>query len=175
MFLPLEVALNQVWGVRRNRSYLHNQAVSLGLAFAVGVLAMTSVAFSAGQQAVLTFLFFGHTGNFVFAFLAHTFLKVLAVIASILLFFLIYWVLPNRHLPVKAVLPSAIVTGLLWEVAKMAYMAALPWLDFRAVYGPFYISVGLMMWAFISGLLLLGGAHFSAGRYAARAAREAKA
>ena len=34
VFLPLEVALNGVWGVRQNRSYLHNQAVSLGLALA---------------------------------------------------------------------------------------------------------------------------------------------
>jgi len=41
----------------------------------------------------------------------------------------------------------------------------LPWLDFQRVYGPFYISVGLMMWAFFSGLLLLAGAHFSATRH----------
>ncbi len=32
VFLPLEVALNRVWGVTRNRSYLMNQLVSLGLA-----------------------------------------------------------------------------------------------------------------------------------------------
>ena len=39
VFLPLEVALNRVWGVRQNRSYLHNQAVSLGLAFAASAAA----------------------------------------------------------------------------------------------------------------------------------------
>src|SRR5215469_5234226 len=44
IFLPLEVALNQVWGVRKNRSYLFNQLVSLCLAFAIGLLAMASVA-----------------------------------------------------------------------------------------------------------------------------------
>ncbi|HEX3571258.1 MAG TPA: YihY/virulence factor BrkB family protein, partial [Acidobacteriaceae bacterium] len=57
VFLPLEVALNRVWGVRQNRSYLHNQAVSLGLAFAVGVLAMASVASTASQQTILTWVF----------------------------------------------------------------------------------------------------------------------
>ena len=66
VFLPLEVALNRVWGVTRNRSYLHNQAVSLGLAFAVGVLAMSSIAMTAGQRSLLTWIFFGHTGNIVF-------------------------------------------------------------------------------------------------------------
>src|ERR1700735_469410 len=44
VFLPLEVALNSVWGVKKNRSYLRNQVVSIGLAIGVGVLAMASVA-----------------------------------------------------------------------------------------------------------------------------------
>ena len=65
-------------------------------------------------------------------------------------------------------LPTSIAIGLLWEAAKYLYILALPWLDFRAVYGPFYISVSLMMWAFLSGLILLAGAHFSATRFIAR-------
>lgn len=172
VFLPLEVALNGVWGVKRNRSYLHNQAVSLGLAFAVGVLAMSSVAMTAGQRSLLTWIFFGHTGNIVFLALSQGFLRIVAVLASILLFFLIYWILPFCKIPARAVLPTAIVVGLAWEVAKYLYVLALPWLDLRAVYGPFYISVGLMMWAFLSGLLLLAGAHFSATRYTRKLARE---
>ncbi|HEX7158064.1 MAG TPA: YihY/virulence factor BrkB family protein [Edaphobacter sp.] len=174
VFLPLEVALNHVWGVKKNRSYLHNQVVSLGLAFGVGLLAMTSVFFTSGAHTLLTWIFFGHTGNIFFWFANFWFMKACALLASILLFFLIYWVLPNRHVPARAVLPTAIVIGLLWELAKMLYIRALPWLDFQGVYGPFYISVGLMMWAFLSGLLLLAGAHFSATRYTLRLARESE-
>jgi membrane protein len=174
VFLPLEVALNNVWGIKENRNYLHNQLVSLGLALAVGLLAMASVAFTSAQKTVLTWIFLGHTQNRFFDVAAFGFLKFCAVIASILLFFLIYWVLPYRKVPARAVLPTAIVVGLLWEAAKHLYVRALPWLDFQAVYGPFYISVGLMMWAFLSGLLLLAGAHFSATRYTLRLAREAE-
>ena len=174
VFLPLEVALNNVWGVTKNRNYLQNQLVSFGLAFAVGALAMASVALTAGHKELITWIFFGHTDNIVFNFLASGALKIVAVVASILLFFLIYWVLPNRDIPALAVLPTAIVIGLLWEVAKYLYIRALPWLDFQSVYGPFYISVGLMMWAFLSGLLLLAGAHFSATRYTLRLARQAE-
>jgi YihY family inner membrane protein len=99
-------------------------------------------------------------------------MRVCALAVSILIFFLIYWVLPNRKVPARAVLPTAIVIGLLWEVAKYIYMLALPRLDFQAVYGPFYVSVGLMIWAFLSGLLLLAGAHFSATRHALSVARQ---
>ena len=174
VFLPLEVALNNVWGVTKNRNYLHNQAVSLGLAFGVGLLAMISIALSAGQQSVVGWMFFGHTDNIVFRFVAGSFLHLVGGVVSILLFFLIYWVLPNRQVPARAVIPTAIVVGLMWEGAKFLYILALPWLDFQSVYGPFYISVGLMMWAFVSGLLLLAGAHFSATRYTLALAREAE-
>jgi membrane protein len=175
VFLPLEVALNGVWGVRQNRSYLHNQAVSLGLALAVGILAMIAVASSASQQTILSWIFVGHTDNVVFHAISFFFLRICAALASILLFFLIYWILPYRKIPPRAVIPTAIVVGLLWQLAKVLYIKALPWLDFQSVYGPFYISVGLMMWAFLSGLLLLAGAHFSATRYTLRLAREAEA
>jgi membrane protein len=174
VFLPLEVALNSVWGVTRNRSYVHNQVVSLGLALAVGVLAMVSVASTAGQNTLLAWVFFGHTDNMVYQVASHGAMRFFALVASMLLFFLIYWVLPYRKIPARAVMPTAIVIGLLWQVAKYLYVLALPRLDFQAVYGPFYISVGLMMWAFLSGLLLLAGAHFSATRYTLRLAREAE-
>jgi membrane protein len=173
VFLPLEVALNSVWGVAKNRSYLHNQIVSIGMAVGVSLLAMASVALSAAQRAVMEFIFFGHTDNVVFTFIADGFLKICALLASIGLFFLIYWGLPNRKVPVGAVMPTAIVMGVLWEVAKYLYILALPHLDFRSVYGPFEVSVGLIMWAFISGLLLLAGAYVSATRHALREARGA--
>jgi membrane protein len=173
VFLPLEVALNSVWGVTKNRNYLHNQVVSLGLAFGVGVLAMASVGLSAAQRSVMNFIFFGHTNNFFFTFIGASFLKICAVFASIGLFFLIYWGLPNRKVPARAVLPTAIVMGLLWEGAKYLYILALPHLDFRSIYGPFEVSVGLIMWAFLSGLLLLAGAYVSATRQGLREARQA--
>jgi membrane protein len=172
VFLPLEVALNSVWGVKKNRNYLHNQVVSIGLAIGVAVLALASIALSAAQRTVLGWVFFGHTDNVVFTAFAHLFLQLMGLAASIGLFFLIYWGLPNRKVPAGAVLPTAVVMGVLWTAAKFVYIWALPHLDFHAVYGAFDVSVSLMMWAFISGLLLLAGAYVSATRQALREAAE---
>lgn len=174
VFLPLEVALNNVWGVKKNRNYLMNQVVSLGLAAAVGALVLASVAATAAQRTLLTWIFFGHIDNIVFRFVGQGVLSFFAVVASILIFFLIYWILPHRKIPAMAVLPTAIVIGLSWEVAKYLYVLLLLRLDFESVYGPFRVSVGIMMWAFLSGLLLLAGAHFSATRYTLRLARQAQ-
>ena len=41
----------------------------------------------------------------------------------------------------------------------------LPHLDLKALYGPFYVSVGLLFWAYLSGLILFAGAQFSVARY----------
>jgi membrane protein len=173
VFLPLEVALNRVWGVTKNRSYLVNQLLSLGVAISVGLLALFSIAFTAAQNRVLAILFLNHTQGLVFHLLGGAILRLSAAIFSIGIFFLIYWVLPNRKLPVRAVLPTAIVTGLLWELAKTIYVFVLPWLDLESAYGPFSVSVSLMIWAFLTGLILLAGAQLSATRHALRLAREA--
>ncbi len=173
VFLPLEVALNRVWGVAENRSYLKNQLISLGLAFSVGLLALLSIAFTAAQNRLLAILFIGKTENFAFTFLAHAVLQLSAALFSVTIFFLIYWILPNRKLPVAAVLPTAIVTGLLWELAKTLYVFVLPWMDLESAYGPFSVSVSLMIWAFLTGLILLAGAQLSATRYTLRLAHQA--
>src|SRR6201986_750064 len=66
VFLPLEVALNSVWGVKKNRSYLQNQFVAIGLGGGVAFLTMAAVALSASQRTVLQCIFFCHTTNMVF-------------------------------------------------------------------------------------------------------------
>jgi YihY family inner membrane protein len=161
IFLPLEVALNRIWGFPDNRSYLGNQLISLGLAFWCGVLALVSVGMGAGNVALMEFLLHGHA-TIVVRVVGFLVMKVFAMAASIAIFFLIYWLLPNGRVPVRAVLPTAVIMGLLSEALKYAYILALPWLNFAEVYGPFSLSVSLMFWAFLSGLLLLTGAHLSA-------------
>lgn len=163
IFLPLEVALNNVWGFKKNRSYLGNQIISLGLAFGCGLLAVLSIGATAANWHYLGQIL--GTQNFIFQAVGYVIMKVFSIIAGILTFFLIYWLLPNGKVRARSVLPAAIIAGLLFEVAKLLYVLALPWLDFQEVYGPFSISVTLMFWAFVSGMLLLGGAYLSAAEH----------
>jgi YihY family inner membrane protein len=168
VFMPLEVALNRIWRFSNNRSYIGNQLISLGLAFSCGVLALLSVALTAGNVALLEFLLRGHGNGFI-RLVGFVVMKVFAIAASIAIFFLIYWLLPNGKVPARAVLPTAMIMGLLSEALKYGYILALPWLNFGEVYGPFALSVSMMFWAFLSGLLLLAGANLSAEEHARRA------
>lgn len=172
VFEPLEVALNSIWGFK-SRNYLMNQLVSLGLALGCGLLAFASVAATAGAwvPAIRAQSWINTHDSYGIVHLAVTFInttlpmvaiKGFGLIAAILVFFLIYWLLPNGRVPARAVLPAAIITGVAFEIAQLIYMKLLPLLDFRATYGNFSISVTLIFWSFVVGLLLLGGAHLSA-------------
>ena len=166
IFLPLEVALNSIWGFKKNRSYLMNLVVSLGLALACGCLAMLSIALTAQNLKILGVVIGGP--NFVIAGLGFMVMKASAILATIGIYFLIYWLLPHGKVPARAVLPAAIITGLVSEAAKYIYILLLPWLNFQEVYGPFAVSVTLMFWSFWSGMLLLGGAYLSAVEHSSR-------
>jgi len=166
IFLPLEVALNSIWGFKKNRSYLMNLIVSLGLASACGCLAMLSIALTAENLRMLGK--FVNDQNIGFQVLGFVLMKASAILATIGIYFLIYWLLPNGKVPARAVLPAAIITGLISEAAKYIYILALPWLNFQEVYGPFSVSVTLIFWSFWSGMLLLGGAYLSAAEHSAR-------
>jgi YihY family inner membrane protein len=161
IFMPLEVALNRVWGFPHNRSYLGNQLIALGLAFACGSLALLSIGLTAGNLTMLKNVLHGY-GAWYAQLVGFIIMKIFSIGASIAIFFLVYWLLPNGKVSPQGVLPAAVIMGLLSEALKYLYIFALPFLNFGEVYGPFAISVSLIFWAFLSGMLLLTGAHLSA-------------
>ena len=162
VFEPLEVALNRAWGVRRNRSYLKNQLVSLGMIFLCGALALLSLIFSAlNQQWVGEFT--GPDRAFQ-TWINLAFFKLAAVPISILALFMVYWLLPNRKVEPVRVAPVAILVGLTLEALK--YINLLVWplvakkLDKE--YGVFRNSVTILLWSFVGALIVLAGAEWSA-------------
>ncbi|MGA3373936.1 MAG: YihY/virulence factor BrkB family protein [Terracidiphilus sp.] len=172
IFLPLEVALNQAWGVTKSRNYLHNQVIAFGLAILMVVLGMSSILLNAAARGLLRFLFDHQTNirfidwilNFTFEGTKFVVLTATTGVASILFFFSIYWLLPNRKVPWRSVLRTSIYTGIVWLAARYVFVLVLPHLDLKALYGPFFISVGLLFWAYVSGLILFAGAQFSVAR-----------
>ena len=162
IFEPLEVALNRAWGVETNRSYLKNQLISLGLIFACGSLALSSLMLTAANAGWIAGLTRSHANIEVwlnvFAF------KVAALPVSILALFLIYWLLPNRKIDPRRVVPVAIVVGLLMELLKYINLLLWPWISAKLAreYTVFQHSVTILLWSFAVAMLVLAGAHWTA-------------
>jgi membrane protein len=173
IFLPLEVALNQAWGVRKSRNYLFNQTIAFGLALLMAGLGVGSMVVNASFDNVLAVTFFHHTDNFIFRGISYAWLAISTGAASILFFFSVYYILPNRKVPWRPVLRTSVVTGLVWLISRFIFAIALPHLELESVYGPFYVSVGLLFWAYVSGLILFAGAQFSVARWGKKAEEQA--
>lgn len=162
VFLPLEVALNKVWRIAQNRSLWRNLAISFVLAFISGVIALLSIAVAGGILAVLRFLLGWLPWHIVVAVFSRIALEIITIPFLVVIYFIIYTLLPNGKVQARKVLPAAVVSGVATEILKFIYFLTLPLFSFRETYGPFAVPVTLLFWAYAGSMVLLWGAHFSA-------------
>ena len=162
IFEPLEVALNRAWGVTQNRSYIKNQIISLALIFVCGGLALLSLMLTALNSQWLSAASSFNSGFGVWMNLL--IFKLAALPISILSLFLVYWLLPNRKVAPGRVVPVAIVVGLALEVLKYVNLLVAPMLQAKLhrEYLIFEHSVTILLWSFVSAMIVLAGAHWTA-------------
>lgn len=161
IFEPLEVALNRAWGEVKNRSYLKNQLVALGMIFLCGALALVSLMLTALNKQWISA--WGSLSALQ-GWLDLLMFKLAAVPISILGLFLVYWLLPNRKIPPARVAPAAIFVGLILEGLKYVNLAVTPFLQAKLEHEYFIFrhSVAILLWSFIAALVVLAGAEWSA-------------
>ena len=167
VFEPLEVGLNNVWGITKNRSFFRNQLVSLALIFICGGLVLSSLLMTAFSQE--SFRKLTGTGPawlppWVFSAIPLLTFKMAAVPVTVLVLFLIYRYLPNGKPPVERVIPAAIVIGILLEVLKHINKWVWPgfYRKLDREYNVFKNSVTLILIGFLVSMLVLAGAEWSA-------------
>lgn len=157
IFEPLEVAFNRIWGIPKNRSFLRNQIVSLGLIFICGTLALFSLSIAAMRQNPVT-------GLALERWLSTLFYKSAAVPVTVLVLYLVYRYLPNGRPPVQRVLPAAAGVGLLLEALKTLIVWLGPFFDtkLQREYGVFRYSATLILLSFFTSMVVLAGAEWAA-------------
>jgi membrane protein len=170
VFEPLEVALNRIWGIHKNRSFVRNQIVSLGLIFVCGALALASLMLTALNQGSfynsatsLPAWLHSRIGGGIALFSLLIF-KLAALPLVVLMLFLVYRYLPNGRPPLARIVPAAIGVGVMLEVLK--YINALAWPAFQLKlareYGVFQYSASLILLSFLASMLVLAGAEWAA-------------
>jgi uncharacterized BrkB/YihY/UPF0761 family membrane protein len=161
IFIPLEVAFNRIWHVKENRSFLRNQVVSLGLIFVCGALVLGSISLTTVNVQFLTSKF---GSSEVTAVLQSIIFKAFALPMTMILIFLIYWLLPNTKIPVGRLIPASIAVAIFLEISKYLNVLTWPWLraKLRSEVPPFVQSISILLWSFVATMILLAGAEWSA-------------
>ena len=170
VFSTIDRALNRVWDVQSLRPYWRSKLIAILVVIIIGFLVMLSMT----TTAVVNFIRY-----VILPFLASQWgvnlgpWKILVVvipyISSIILFMTVYWIFPHTRVTFPEIWPGAFLAGIAWEQAKALFT------DYLAIFGTYnlvYGSVGtiiaLMVWFYLSALILLMGAEFSAAYSRAR-------
>jgi YihY family inner membrane protein len=83
---------------------------------------------------------------------------------TLLLFFLMYYWLPNCKVRRRTALIGALLSGAMWEGAKTGFRLYLVsgLANYGAIYGSLASVIALILWAYLTGMILLIGAEFGA-------------
>jgi membrane protein len=90
-------------------------------------------------------------------------LGVVPVSVSALAFFLVYRIIPNRHVPALHATAGGVLAAIVFEVMKSlfaAYIRAVP--TYQLVYGAFAAIPIFLLWLYLAWLVVLFGAEFTA-------------
>jgi YihY family inner membrane protein len=147
IFMPVEMALGQAWGTRP-RTFVRSRLLAFAMTVAGGLLAFLSVALT------LVARDYQREWPVVAEYVA----RVSALAMTYLLFYMVYRVIPSPPVGPRVALKAALWAGTAWELAKYLFVANLARANLRALYGPLAFSVALVLWAYVSSLVLVFGA-----------------
>jgi membrane protein/epoxyqueuosine reductase len=148
IFMPVEMALNRAWGGHPHRDFWKSRTLAFLMTMAGGLLALVSVALTLAARSY----------SREWPRLAGLGVKASALLLTCLLFFAIYRVIPQAAVGWRVALKAALWAGIAWEAVKYAFVVNLARTNLQTVYGPLAFSVSLVLWAYVSSLVLVFGA-----------------
>ena len=147
IFMPVELALNRGWGGQA-RGFWRSRLLAILMTVAGGLLAILSVTFTVAARAY----------SREWPTVARYGAKASALLLTLILFYLIYRVIPQPPVGSRVALKAALWAGTAWEAAKYLFVMNLARSNLQAVYGPLAFAVSLVLWAYVSSLVLVFGA-----------------
>jgi membrane protein len=153
LMVRIEVALNRIWRVDRNRTLI-NRVVMYWAVLTLGpILIGAAIALSA--QKVLAAL--GLEGgmspglqNFMMFFL------------SWMVFSLFFLLVPNRSVRIKHALIGALLSTILFELAKAGFVAYVSNANYKVIYGALATVPIFLFWLYLVWIVVLFGASLAA-------------
>jgi membrane protein len=154
VFGNVEGAFNKIWEVKRSRSFARRFSAYMALVILVPILLLAANSLYVGiRSSVVDF-----TGNLV----AEMLFGIASVAIVMLMFSIVYFVLPNTAVKFKNALKAGIVAGIGFSLFQVIYVFIQGNLSsYNAIYGTFAAVPLFLMWLQISWQILLFGGELS--------------
>lgn len=150
----LDTAISHVLGREGKRKFLRDRLNGLGFISLLLGLAVVSFALSYGVQAV--------AGAIVGAAGLRLVLEIAGPLVGLgvgyAFFYFVFRLAPRRAIRHRAARHAALVSALLWEVAKVAFAFLTRALGTFEAYGSLAFAFGLLTWVYLTAVIILIGA-----------------
>jgi len=163
----LESAMNRAWQVKVRRGFLHSRLLALWIIVLSSFLFLLStcttvIVTQLAQEA-------GHVQRlrqfFPWLFqLSSAILVLFGFLFTLLVFLLLYKVVPNTSIRFRDALRGAALASSLWQLAGYIFAYLLPHLNYQRLYGSIGAIMALLSWVYFSSIIMLWGIHYSAAR-----------
>jgi membrane protein len=155
-------AVNRAWGIRQNPPFYTAKPLHAFMALVVGTLFLVSTAISSAIE-----LQTGSTREFGVPLqelfqvsgIGHISLHLVPLSITFLIFLIIYRFTPNCKTFWRYVWPGALIAAVMFETAKVLFLWYLEnVVDYTLIYGSVASIIVLMLWVFVSAMILMLGA-----------------
>ena len=153
-FNALALSLNRVWNPARPRNALINRLFGLGMVASLVLLVMLLLMGSSVFTVVL-----GRT----LAFGGRITLHLIPILARMLIFWVIYRLVPGGKVNSMSALLGAFIASSAWEINTMVFTWVIKsgLTNYEFLYGSLGTIIALLFWVFLSYFILLYGAYFA--------------
>jgi membrane protein len=157
VFGAIRKGINTTWGIRQTRPFLQERAIDFSLAIGAGLLFLISISSTAAlsffrELAILLYPATVVDGIFAWDQVA----AVIPPTLSLITFIVLYWFLPNTRVRIRHVWPVAILATVAFEVVKNGFVFFVQnYSDYNIVYGTIGAVFALLMWIYVSAIILL--------------------
>src|SRR5215203_5054858 len=161
--VELQDQLNLIWRAKPPESYgivgfIRTRILSLALVVGIGFLLLVSLILDAGLTALGSYLEAGFSGASVILQILNS---TAAFAVAVLLFAMIFKILPDVDLTWRDVGTGAVITGVLFTVGKFLIGLYLGMSTIASSFGAAASIITILLWVYYSSLILLYGAEFT--------------
>ncbi len=161
----VEDGLNRAWHIKRRRSFWESRVRSIALMVLGGLMLFISAIMTAvvsTLQARARAYIPGGARAQIISWVWSVILIGSGFLMAVLVFFLIYKLLPHRKVPWHEALSGSAVASILWHIGNYVFAWLVPIFDYQRVYGKMGAIIALLTWVYTLSLITLFGANFSA-------------
>ena len=163
-FGAITSAVNEAWGVEKQRSFLKHRLVSFLMLVAAGGVMILALLFVSAISVAQASWFGVVLSRFQWlaAFQSLTF-RYLTTILLILALGLVFYFIPNAKTRFRDVWVGAILTGLLWSAAFDGFAWYIGYNSrLTLIHGSIAAVVVFLLWVYVSAVILMYGVEFTA-------------